>query len=165
MTKDKTTKEKPIAKPPQGGVYKTSVSLPPAVKAKIDAIRGSESFSGQIVNDLKAYWAAADYALLSITEKADGFTAEEGEYISEALILRDWTATGFDHFLLQSIITVVSNGPPIRGDISVSKIIGKLEKLSMIELLGFVEWSRAAKRNGWSHKQAGAHMGSRAKSQ
>jgi len=139
--------------------------LPPAVKAKIDAIRGSESFSGQIVNDLKSYWAAADYALLALSEKDDGFTAEEGAYISEALTLRDWTATGFDHFLLQSIITVVSNGPPIRGDISLPKIIGKLEKLSMIELLGFVEWSKAAKRHGWSHEQAGEHLGPHAKSQ
>ena len=164
MAKDKTTKETPT-KPPQGGVYKTSVSLPPSVKAQIDAIRGSESFSGQIVNDLKSYWAASDYALLALSKKADGFTAEEGAYISEALTLRDWVATGFDHFLLQSIITVVSNGPPIRGDISVPKIIGKLEKLSMIELLGLVEWSRAAKRHGLTHKQAGVRLGPLAKSQ
>lgn len=144
----------------QRNTYKTAISLPVVVKTHVDQIRGATSFSGQIGHDISAYWAAIEYGMDSLKGKNYGFTAEEGEYLSEALRSRDWSKLKFDHKLFKKMVNEVKDGPPMKDGLSIGEIVKKMNGLDMIEFMAFVEWIDMANRHGWTHEQAGKAIAS-----
>jgi len=127
-----------------GQYYRTSVTMPTEIAGEIDKRRGSEYFSGQIVNDLKAYWEAVRSGMTTLRTK---FNKKEASFIADALDARNWSYQKLDDMALAEMIEAIKqDGNPSKYGVDLTVIIKKLENLTLLELLSMASWSRTGRQ-------------------
>ena len=136
--------------------HRTSITMPVAVAEELDQRRGSETFSGQIVNDLSVYWEAVRFGMSTLRHK---FTKKEACFICDALDARTWGSMKLDDMTLNDLIETVKNdGLAKKYAVNLAKVVEKLKALSMIELLALLNWSRTARQRNDAPEKAAAQF-------
>lgn len=134
--------------------YRTSITLPVAVAEELQKRRGDETFSGQIGNDLTAYWEAVRSGMVTLRLK---FTRSEACFIADALDARNWGSLKLDDMALAELAETVRNeGLANKYDVNPEEVVQKILGLTLLELMSLLNWSRTARQREDSPEKAAA---------
>ncbi len=126
--------------------YRTSITMPIEIADEINNRRGEESFSGQMVNDLKAYWEAVRSGMTTLRTKIN---RQEACYIANALDTRKWSFQKLDDMALAEIVEAIKHdGDITKYKIDLTLLLSKFKNLTLLELLALSSWSRTGWQRG-----------------
>lgn len=131
---------------------RTSITMPQFVAEELELRKGNESFSGQLVNDLSAYWEAARSGMNTLRTK---FTRQEACFIYDGMNIHSWAATKLDDLALSELVNTIRNdGLANQYNIKMDSVLARLESISLLELLALFNWVRIASQRGDSPEKA-----------
>jgi hypothetical protein len=137
---------------PMPPFYRTSITTPESFAKELNNRRGKESFSGQIVSDMLAYWEAVDTGKDTLRSKLQ---KGEASLIIEALSTREWKSSKLDDTSLSILVGAISDESLAKKfKVDLKPLIQKIESLTKIELLALLNWSRTSQQNGLSTEKA-----------
>lgn len=125
-------------------VHRTSITMPYPVRDRLEKERGLETFSGQVTNELLAYWEAVRVGRQSLRKL---FSTEEIEHIYKSASVQDLANRKLTTSILADIIDDVTSTPP-KGDLKVQPLTEKLETLQQLEVMALVNWLRICTQRG-----------------